>query len=903
MSDILCGCRYISENDSSHDYLPQVSLKAHATLLSSISRTVLTQTFTNPSPRAVKEVAYMFPLFDGVSVVKYTCRVGNRVLHSEVKSRQQANYDYESAVSTGEKASVMDYSLCASDVLTVRLGIVGPGEQVVIDITFIGELKQDAQADGVRYTLPNSIAPRYGHQAESRRWWGGPKTKPVEEQGISIVVDVLMEKPSVIRDVQSPSHPVRMSLGRMSSEDTSVFEPSRASASLQLVKEDVLLERDFVIIVNADGQDTPHALLEEHSNIPGQRALLTTLVPKFNLPSIRPEIIFVIDRSGSMGDKISTLQSSLRVFLKSLPVGVYFNICSFGSRHEFLWEKSVPYDKSSLDQALEFIEALGSNMGGTEIRGAIEASVKSRSQDMPLEVMILTDGQIWDQLELFSFVRESAADNKTRFFSLGIGNAASHSLIEGIARAGNGFSQSVIAYEDLSKKVVRMLKGAISPHIVDYQLDVDWEGDSEPDFEMVDSGSDMQTEETLKTPSSTPEKEQKPISLFDPAYQETDTETEPHEEPKLTTPDLLQTPAKIPSLYPHIRTTVCTLIDPRFADRTPKTLTFRATSDHGPLRLTIPIQHTGKGEMIHQLACRKAVIELEEGHGWLSNSKDEQGHAFSDFHPTIKEKIITRECQNLGIKYQVTGKHCSFVALEQKSDDPAAKILDPEVKLRAPGSGMGGSFRAGKVGSVASPPPPPLLQPRLKMMQMACDSASGYSPPPPPASAAAPMPVYSRCRLVASSPSQPVHEATGSTAPKKKKAAKSAAQYATPASPQPKPSTLDEITKLQTFEGYWEWTLELLKILCLDANKIKSTLASELAKNNRSQLVANESDTHNAMATILAMAYLEHKAGDQKPVWELMFQKAEEWLQLSLAQMKEDGIALEECRAGLAGLV
>lgn len=280
---------------------------------------------------------------------------------------------------------------------------------------------------------------------------------------------------------------------------------------------------------------------------------MTTLVPKFNLPPIQPEIVFVIDRSGSMMDKILTLQSALRVFLKSLPVGVCFNICSFGSSFSFLWDKSMPYDKSSLDNAMRFVEDIEANMGGTEMQGAVEAAVENRLKGKQLEVMILTDGEIWDQDGVFSFVRKSAADKKTRFFSLGIGDAASHSLIEGTAKAGNVFSQSVIVYEELSEKMVRMLKGALSPHIYDYKMDVEY--DAETESEMIDSetevsGSDTPAKEDEEKASIQPS-EKAPISLLDPFYKEPEIKSVQEllkKLPILSTPDLLQAPYKTPTL-------------------------------------------------------------------------------------------------------------------------------------------------------------------------------------------------------------------------------------------------------------------------------------------------------------------------------------------------------------------
>ena len=78
--------------------------------------------------------------------------------------------------------------------------------------------------------------------------------------------------------------------------------PHNASATLSLGS--AALEKDFVLLVSFRDQDIPRVLLEHHSRYPNQRALMATLVPSFNLSPIRPEIVVVDDRSGSVGGKV-----------------------------------------------------------------------------------------------------------------------------------------------------------------------------------------------------------------------------------------------------------------------------------------------------------------------------------------------------------------------------------------------------------------------------------------------------------------------------------------------------------------------------------------------------------------------------------------------------------------------
>jgi len=89
----------------------------------------------------------------------------------------------------------------------------------------------------------------------------------------------------------------------------------------------------------------------------------------------------------------------------------------------------------------------------------------SVSKDIPLEIMLLTDGEIWDQQSLFSYLTRRSLRVRLHFASslLGIAMGFSHALIEGVARAGNGSQQAVGEGEKMDSKVVRMLKGSLTP--------------------------------------------------------------------------------------------------------------------------------------------------------------------------------------------------------------------------------------------------------------------------------------------------------------------------------------------------------------------------------------------------------------------------------------------------------
>ena len=155
---------------------------------------------------------------------------------------------------------------------------------------------------------------------------------------------------------------------------------------------------------------------------------MATFILDASVQQSKPEVIFVADQSGSMqGPRTVTLINALRIFLKSLPVGIKFNICYFGSSHSFLFPESQVYDQNSLEKALRSVNGLNGGYGGTETLEAVKASIKSRDSGQPLSLILATDGDIWQQQELFDYLNDSVAASKKslRVFALGIGNSVS----------------------------------------------------------------------------------------------------------------------------------------------------------------------------------------------------------------------------------------------------------------------------------------------------------------------------------------------------------------------------------------------------------------------------------------------------------------------------------------------
>ncbi|CAI6098907.1 unnamed protein product [Clonostachys chloroleuca] len=863
--NLTSGCYIVTDNLAK--YLPQVEAKIHTSILDSICQTNLTQTFINPSQsQAAREVKYIFPLFGDVSVVGFTCCVGDRLIKGVVKESREAQADFGKAKAQGKTAALFQRSRRASDIFSTTIGNLPAGGEVRVELTYLEELKHDAEINGLRLTIPTGISPRYGSATWETRAPG------VTERGMSITVDVEMPRGSVIKSIQSPSHPMSVAIGTLSTAPLS--EPALSKASASFSQSSVGLDIDVVVDVVATNLAEPAAFLETHPTISHQRALMMTLVPKFNITRIKPEIVFLCDRSGSMRPEIKNLVAALHIFLRSLPAGVKFNICSFGTKHTFIWERSQGYDQECFEEAKKHIESFEADYGGTNIFDPLEATFEQRYSDMNLEVFVLTDGRINDQDKLFDLIhRWTAKSNQNiRVFSLGVGLNVSSALVEGIARAGNGFAQTVHVSETMDKKVIRMLKGALIPHIKDYSLEIKYgkvDAQYDEDFEIIESVSDsllvhykndeewveVEGQTVRETDPQIPKGDEKP----DPSPATRSIQPKHTSLPGIPAPDYIQVPSQITQVFPFNRTTTYVLLSNQNQNLEPKSVVLKGSCDQGPLELEIPIAHLSeKSSVIHQMAAGKEIRDLEENRGWLSVARDDGGKLLREkFRPGFSN-MAKREAVRLGVLFQVVGKWCSFVAVEP----PQTRGL------------VGLEKEIGEIEiSQASTDETPVTSSRRSMprdrtqisgngqrgfcAQIGKRTAVGLSSKAPSSSFTT---LSSRLKPKATLSSS---GKDGNSQPIDNGGNKADSAYSNH-------SKLQSFIALQRFGGCWDWSKEFEEITKL---KYGSLLKPDLPAS-----VANHENSGAILATLCAIAFLKKHFIEEKETWDLVAEKGQDWL-------------------------
>lgn len=438
--------------------VPLTGVSVVADLVGLCARVTITQRYENRERQPI-EAVYVFPLDEGAAVCGFDALIDGTLVEGRAMEREDAFAEYDDALQRGHGAFLLDEE--RPDVFQASIGNLPPGRSAIVKVTYVRELEVDHGL--LRFVVPTTVAPRYAPAADHvglGRSDAETLNPPLAWQvPYGLELTVTLSLPGPIGRVESPSHPISMSM-------------AGGRTTVTLAKTATALDRDFVLTVAANGLSQPRAWVERDSD--GRAAIAVGFVPTLPAETEPVEVVFLVDESGSMkGESIAEVRNALQLCLRSMSAGCRFNIVAFGSDYASLFPESRAYDQRALDAARPFVDGLTGDRGGTEILPALRSVLEQpAARGLRRQVVVMTDGEVTNTDDVIALAREHS--RTTRVFTFGIGASPSRHLVQGLARAGCGTSDFIAPGERIETKVLRLFGRLFVPALDEVTLD--WGG-------------------------------------------------------------------------------------------------------------------------------------------------------------------------------------------------------------------------------------------------------------------------------------------------------------------------------------------------------------------------------------------------------------------------------------------
>jgi len=408
------------------------------------------------------EAVYSFPLPESAAVGGFEVLVGEDRIVGRVEEKEKAFDVYDEAMGNRQGAFLLDQD--RPNVFSASVGNLLPGQELVVRLKVVTEVEQRGQE--LRLLIPTTIAPRYvprqmaaSADPSELAHINPPRVVGSVPYGLELSVD--LELAAEIESLQCPSHPASVSLR------------SATEARVELMGQDVQLDRDFVLSARLRKPHEPSALVARHKD--GGRVVMLSVYPDLaGLARTPTEVVFLLDRSGSMrGESMQQARAALQLCLRSLEEGDRFNIVGFGSRFESLFPASSAYTQATLDVATAHLQQVRANLGGTELMGPLQAIFAAPPVgELTRQVVLLTDGEVANEAACIDLVRRHSST--TRVFTFGIGSGPSEYLVRGLARASGGAAELIHPNERIEPTVLRQFARVATPYLSNVRMD--WGG-------------------------------------------------------------------------------------------------------------------------------------------------------------------------------------------------------------------------------------------------------------------------------------------------------------------------------------------------------------------------------------------------------------------------------------------
>lgn len=436
-----------------------------------VARVTVEQRFFNTQPDWA-DGSYVFPLPATAAVAEMRIEVDGRVIVGEIREKEAAEKVFKQARAAGKRAALLDQS--RPNLFRTRVANLGPRQEISVTLTYLEKVRYDTGEFSLRFpmTITERFDPNAAHSAIDERPPAEPdraepdfappgaRTNPVQ---ITARIDAGM----ALDGVSSPYHWI------ITRQDGNVHEVALASQVVQM-------DRDFVLRWWPTPSQAPQAaLFAEH--VDGDTYALLMVMPPAGLVQntrLAREVIFVVDRSGSMGGvSIEAARRALASALMALAPTDKFNIISFDDDTRQLFHTAQLADGGYLQNGRQFIERLEAG-GGTVMKPALQAAL-DQQDELPAgtvrQVIFITDGAVWNDAELLRYIDRKLGPS--RLFTVGIGSAPNNHFMTKAAQFGRGTFTAIAVPGEAEVKMKTLFRKLEAPVLAG--LSVGWSDQAE----------------------------------------------------------------------------------------------------------------------------------------------------------------------------------------------------------------------------------------------------------------------------------------------------------------------------------------------------------------------------------------------------------------------------------------
>ncbi|MBA55218.1 MAG: hypothetical protein CMK89_12255 [Pseudomonadales bacterium] len=438
--------------------------------------TQIEQVFFNPNAMDL-ETIYSFPVPSKAAVGEFTYWIDGNPVTGEVLEKREAREVYNEQKSQGNEAALVeqdDYKTFDISVYPVRAN-----DKVKIRLVYVQATHTDTGIGRYQYPLEEG-----GVDEAKQSFW--TRNETVEQ---SFQFNLTLRSNYPIDGLRLPNQPNAV-VNQLSSQEYQVSLSNLSNqASNQMINEGTLegtklsTENQTAFTLNQDiiaywryTPGLPGALdMVTYKATPEEKGtFLLTLTPAMDLQPLQQgrDWVFVLDISGSMQGKYSTLVEGVRQAMGKLTADDRFRVILFNDRTKELTHGYDAVTPENINRVLNKLDNITPN-NGTNLYAGVEKALKNLDADRATGIILVTDGVanvgVTEKKDFLTLLEKA----DVRLFSFIMGNQSNRPLLEGMTKVSQGFYQEVSNADDILGQVLLATGKLNHEALRDIQIDID----------------------------------------------------------------------------------------------------------------------------------------------------------------------------------------------------------------------------------------------------------------------------------------------------------------------------------------------------------------------------------------------------------------------------------------------